>query len=365
MAIRLLAVLVPVLTLPAILAQEDGAPPVPGDEPDARTDFIAAKVNDEFVTSYEVMKKIESAIKEIEGNELLNEEEKRRQKRFLWNAELRERVEERLMLQAAEKLDVKVAPEDVEKEVEEQASEIGGMEKLLEIISDQGMDLTEFQEGIRKQKISQELLMRKFGLAGEKTQARTGIDMFISPQEIRRFYDRNREQFVEPQRAKIRQLVLYSGKVGDVPATLDLARSIVLQLRQGADFAELARQYSHGPGAKEGGGWPTEVVDGKEVWAYLKPGTARPEVEQAAFSLAAGEVSEPIPVQIGLRTVVFVVQVVESIPARVLSLREVQSSIRDSLYEKKFHTSVQGIKRELLREAYIWPPNLFTSIEEE
>lgn len=329
-----------------------------------RTDFIAARVNDDFITSHEVMTRIEDVLTEIDANEIYTPEERRYHKKAAWGAELRKIAEERLLLQAAKRVGVQVSEADVEKEVRKQADEVGGMENLLKILGDEGIDLTEFQDSLRRRATSQQLLLRKFGLVEGGEGGRAQIDMFIAPREILRFYEDNREKFVEPARVKIRQIILFVHRVGSEEEALDLAESIVLQLRQGAEFAELAAEYSHGPGRKRGGTWPMETgEDGQEIWVYLKPGTARPEVEQAAFSLPSGSVSEPIAVQLGARKAYFVVEVVDNIPHRELPLRDVQASIRDGLYERRFYGNVEQIKRELLRDAYVWPSDLFAHLK--
>ena len=334
------------------------------DDPDRRTDFIAAKVNDELVTSYEVMKRIEPALREISSNDLLSSAERRDQRKSLWNASLREIVEEKLLLQAAAKVGATIDEEKVQARIEEEASRVGGMESLLKILSDEGIDLTEFQDSFRRQLTTQQLLLRKFGLAGGKAgEARSQIDLFITPTEIREFYLANLDQFQEPARVKIRQIILFPNKMGSAEEAGELSRSLILQLRQGADFAELARTYSHGPRASRGGAWPTEEVDGEMVWSDLRPGTARPEIEQAAFSLRAGEVSEPLEVDLGGRMAIFIIQVVESVASHKPDLRDVQDAIRASLYEKRFYRNVTRIKRQLLREAYIWPPDLYSTGE--
>jgi parvulin-like peptidyl-prolyl isomerase len=345
-------VLLPVVGVPA---QND---------PDRRTDFIAAKVNEDLVTSYEVMKRIEPALREISANDLLSPAEKRQQRKSLWQASLREIVEERLLLQAAEKVGATVDDARVQARIDAEASRVGGMENLLKILSDEGIDLTEFQDSFRRQLTTQQLLLRKFGLAGGKPgETRSQIDLFITPTEIREFYLANLDHFLEPARVKIRQIILFPAKMGSVEEAEELARSLTLQLRQGAEFAELARTYSHGPRAAGGGAWPTEEVSGEMVWTDLRPGTARPEIERAAFALEAGEVSEPLQVDLGGRMAIFIVQVVESVASHQPDLRDVQDSIRESLYEKRFVRNVRRIKRQLLRDAYIWPPDLYTTSE--
>ena len=344
-----------------VFAQESG-----GD----RRDSIVAKVNDDFVTTYEVMKEIGAALESIQANDTLSAEDKHREWNKLFWSEVRKQAEERLILQAAKKLGIQISEERVELKIQEQVKEAGGMENLLKILGDQGLEFDEFQDSFRRKLTRDELLLRKFGLADSGSGARAQVDVYITPREIRDFYSRNKEdQYREPARVKLRWIGLFGHRVGNPQAAKDLADSIVLQLRQGADFEALAKEYSHGPNARDGGGWPTErTADGQEVWTYLtqgRPGreTSWPAIEQVAFNLPAGSISDPITLDMGDRKALIVLQIVDSIPARELSLRDVQLRIRDDLWEKKVYKNVERIKRELLRDAYIWPPSLLEAMK--
>ncbi|MGH1146206.1 peptidylprolyl isomerase [Bacillus pseudomycoides] len=62
------------------------------------------------------------------------------------------------------------------------------------------------------------------------------------------------------------------------------AKEIKEKLNNGEDFAVLAKQYSEDPGSKEKGGELSE----------FGPGETKPEFEEAAYKLEAGQVSDPI-----------------------------------------------------------------------
>lgn len=90
-----------------------------------------------------------------------------------------------------------------------------------------------------------------------------------------------------------------------------LAQSLLDQTREGADFAALAREYSVDRAT---------AADGGDL-GYFSEGTLLvPELEQAAFALQAGDVSEVITATSadGARTVYYLVQVVEVDPERPL-----------------------------------------------
>jgi parvulin-like peptidyl-prolyl isomerase len=79
-------------------------------------------------------------------------------------------------------------------------------------------------------------------------------------------------------------------------ARLDEAKELVEQLRDGADFAELAAEHSEDPGSKDNGG---------DVGSFNREGLADnggnfvPEFVEAAFALEEGEISDPVRTQFG------------------------------------------------------------------
>jgi parvulin-like peptidyl-prolyl isomerase len=75
----------------------------------------------------------------------------------------------------------------------------------------------------------------------------------------------------------------------DDAAALALAKKLRQRILDGEDFAELAAEYSQDPGSAANGG----------DLGWFGRGAMVPEFEDAAFSLAVGEVSEPVRTQFG------------------------------------------------------------------
>lgn len=91
----------------------------------------------------------------------------------------------------------------------------------------------------------------------------------------------------------------------DEAQALALAVEIRSKLGAGEDFAALAAQYSDDPGSKASGG---------ELGWYAKGQGLVQEFEDAAFSLAVGQISDPVKTEFGYH----IIQVEERDPAREL-----------------------------------------------
>lgn len=94
---------------------------------------------------------------------------------------------------------------------------------------------------------------------------------------------RERDQARQANKIRVRQIVV---------KTEQEARDILAQLRNGADFTELARMRSIDPSAAAGGDL-----------GYFGPGDMLPEFERAAMALQVGEVSGVIKTDLGYHVI--------------------------------------------------------------
>ena len=124
-------------------------------------------------------------------------------------------------------------------------------------------------------------------------------------QEMRKFFDEQKGNLgSRPATISFRQIVI-APKAS--PAAKARARaqadSIVLELRQGADFATAARRFSQDPGSREQGG----------SLNWFRRGVMVPEFERVAFALKPGVVSDPVESPFGYH----IIQVERTQPAEV------------------------------------------------
>jgi foldase protein PrsA len=313
---------------------------------------IAAKVNNEVITAYEVEQKISKAVEAVMKSNI-SVDEKKEKIRFLWKKQLQEMAQELLTLQAAKKAEVSVSNEDILRTLQQEKVRVGGEENLQQILSDEGISFEDFQDNIRNRLVIERLFSQEAGLQNTKDK-RPRYDNFVSPQELRAFYKENQLKFAKEEEIKLRQIVLFARKKGSLEKAQEIGESLLRQLEEGGNFEELAKLYDDGPEAENGSIWP---VDDEGKWLPLKrgKGSVRKEVEEVAFKMEPGQVSPLIPWDKGY----FIIKVESYQKAEVPVFEDVQDHIRVLIQQKKVGENIKKVSEELRQNSYIWPEDLF------
>jgi len=150
----------------------------------------------------------------------------------------------------------------------------------------------------------------------ELAAAKPGFDI-----ECQAYYEENKEAFVlGERRASHIQL--------DDEAT---AKKVKAKLDAGADFAEMAAEYSVDEATKNNGG---------DI-GYFKSGDTVPEFEEAAFSLEAGEICEPVKSSFGWH-IIMVTDVREYTP-----YEEALPQIRQALLYDSYTDKMEKLSKEM------------------
>jgi peptidyl-prolyl cis-trans isomerase SurA len=145
--------------------------------------------------------------------------------------------------------------------------------------------------------------------------AKVPHDPVVSPTRIENYYVKHQDEYKLEDRVKLRMIVLTNRPSGGV-AAMELAREIAKKVDEGASFSEMARVYSQGSQAADGGDWG---------WVERK--VLRQDLAKVAFSLKAGQRSEPIETPSG----VYFMYAEQVEPAHVRSLTEVREEIENTL----------------------------------
>lgn len=146
-------------------------------------------------------------------------------------------------------------------------------------------------------------------------------EVSVRQREIQRYYNRNLFQYQLGEQAEASHILLQPESEADEDATRTLAARLADRARSGEDFAALARTYSADEATAEAGG-------GLGVFG---PDEMLPEVSEAVFEMAPGQISDPIRTDYGFH----VIRLESRQPAETKDLSEVEGEIETRLRQEK------------------------------
>jgi len=141
----------------------------------------------------------------------------------------------------------------------------------------------------------------------------------VSEDEIRDYYESNPEKFKSPKTVEARHILIKldpNANAEDVESTRQRIETVFKMAKEGQDFAELAEKYSEGPTKTKGG----------YLGAFRREAMVKPFADKA-FSMQAGEISEPVRTRFGWH----IIKVEKVNPEKTTSLSEAQGDILKDL----------------------------------
>jgi foldase protein PrsA len=215
--------------------------------------------------------------------------------------------------QAADELGVEVTDQDVEKTRKEFVKDrFGGSEKkLTEALKEQGLSKDAFLKTLRVSVLSQEIYDA------------VTKDVKVTDAEALTAFTQNQQQFGgRPESREVRHILLAEK---DGKGQVDFAKSkteadrIYARLKDGEDFAALAKQFSADESSKNTGGKYT-----------ANRGQSVPAFDRVAFELKMNEISRPVKTEFGYH----VIQAISAIKPAT-SFDQLKAGIKSSLLQEK------------------------------
>ncbi len=151
----------------------------------------------------------------------------------------------------------------------------------------------------------------------------------IKKDEMEAYYEKNKDQYQEPEQVKVRHILL---------ETEEDARVVLTELKGlkgGKDFAQLAEEKSICPSKTKGGdlGW-------------FDRGRMVPAFETAAFNLNKDEISEIVKTKFGYH----IIKLEDRKAAKQKSFDSVKDQIEMQLKQEKMDTEIKKIQAKLEKE---------------
>jgi peptidyl-prolyl cis-trans isomerase D len=141
----------------------------------------------------------------------------------------------------------------------------------------------------------------------------------VSEDDILDYYESNPEKFKSPKTVEARHILIKldpNASAEDVENARQRIETVLEMAKEGQDFAELAKKYSEGPTKTQGG----------NLGAFRKEAMVKPFADKA-FSMKAGEISEPVRTRFGWH----IIKVEKVNPEKTTSLNEARGDILNNL----------------------------------
>ena len=306
---------------------------------------IVARVNNEIISRTEYIRSRDQVKQDIQQQNPANADREFAEKE---KDVLRDLIDQQLLLQKGKDLGITGDTELVKRldEMRKQMN-LGSMEELEKAAEAQGASYEDFKQNMRDQIITQKVIGQE-----------VGQKLSMNKEEEKKFYDDHRAEMEQPEQVRLSELLIApkattkpaigaDGKPvppseAEAQAELEAAKatadSLLDQLHKGAKFADLAKKYSDGPSAKDGGDL-----------SYFKRGTLSKELEDKVFALKAGDVTDVIRTKQGY----VILQTTEHQTAGIPPFKEVEPRIQDALYMQKLQPALRAFLTTLREEAYI------------
>jgi parvulin-like peptidyl-prolyl isomerase len=285
---------------------------------------ILAVVNDEIVTEQDleiVMGPVAAQYRTMYTGAELQDKLKKMRQEFLYKI-----IEDKMVLSEAKRKQVIVKDDEVDDMMADVRSKFPSRDIFVKSLADQGLTEKKLWNRFRDQIMTQKLV---------NFEVKSKIS--VSPGEVSEYYKAHPEEFAQGDRVKLLQILVRTTSRSEEEAKT-FAEGLLEKIKNGESFEELAKNYSEGSEAKEGGqmGW-------------IEKGQLLGEIDEKVFSAAPGEVTPLIKSSLGWH----IFKVTERQKFSVKPLSEVRNYIADIIFKNKLRTALEAWLQNLKKNAYI------------
>jgi peptidyl-prolyl cis-trans isomerase SurA len=270
-------------------------------------DGIAAVVNEEVITTFELDK--EYLLMQKEQEKLPAGE-----KMGLRSTALNRLIDKKLIDQKIRELDIKVLDDEIKLAIDDVKKQNNmTQEALVQALAGQGLSFEQYRAQLKEQ-------LERLRLMSQEVRSK----IQVGDTEVREYYDANRAKYGAVEQFRARHIFFKidrKGGASELARVEAVAAGVLKQARAGKDFAELAKTYSNDPAAAK---------DGGDLGTFKKADML-PEIGDSVAAMKQGEISELVLSQAGLH----IIKLEEITLSSGKPFSEVKGDIEELLYKKK------------------------------
>lgn len=284
----------------------------------ALEDTIVAIVNSDVITLQD-LKSYNHSIYVSLVTQGLSEEELRPIMLDLEVNGINKLIEDKLMLNEANKIGVVVRDKLVDDRIDEVKSRYPSEQVFMDALIKNGATLTDL-----KNKITDDFKIRFL------IQSQVRNKIYVNPQEVTQYYEENQDKFSRKERIKLEAIYIPFGD--NKEEAKQKVHEALKAVEDGQDFGQVAKTYSA----------PTS-------FGAVERGQLKPSLEDPLFKLDVNRHSGVIEVDDGY----YIFLVTAKTPAKQAPLDEVKDIVTNEVFSEKFKKHISDYIDKLKKRAYI------------
>lgn len=296
---------------------------------------IVARINSSIITRSDFEKAKEQAAAEAKEKGQSEQAPKREQDT------LRDLIDQQLLVQKAGDLGITGDTELIKRLDEIRKSmNLATMEDLEKAAEAQGVSYEDFKQNLRNSIITQAVIGRE-----------VGSHIQMTKEEGQQFYEQHKSELERPEQVSLSEILIAPVKPDpnsreappeptpdQLAAAEKKANDVLAQLKAGAKFDQIAKQFSDGPTASQGGDL-----------GEFRRGMLSKDLEDKTFAMKKGDVTDVIRTRQGF----IILRVNEHTSAGVPPYSEVKDQVEQAIYLQKLQPALRAYLTKLREEAFI------------
>lgn len=243
---------------------------------------------------------------------------------------LRDLIDQSLLAQKGKDLGLNVET-DVVKRLDEVRQQYGwkDMDEMETQLRAQGISMEDYKNTLRNGFLTQEVIRRE-----------VGSRIQVTHDEEEKYYQEHQKDFNRPEHVVLAEFFLSTEKKpeSDIPAIEAKANGYLARIRRGDSFEELAKHYSEGSTAKDGG-----------FLGSFERGQLSKDIEDKVFQMKKNDVTDVIRTKTGF----LILMLLEHYDAGIQPLDKVRNEIDNRLTYEQTQPELRKYLATLREESYL------------
>ena len=290
---------------------------------------VIVRVNDQIISRSDLERSQQQLLQEMQQQGGVSPADAAERQKNL----LRDMIDQQLLLSRAKELGLNADAEVIRRldEIRKQ-NKLDSMEDLEKAARSQGVSFEDFKGNIRNGILTQQVVRDEVG-------RRLGAQMTQTQEQA--YYDAHKQEFEQPEQVRLSEILIPTAadaKEDAVAQALAKATDVASKVQAGGKFEDLAKTYSGGPTASQGGDL-----------GLFKRGALAKVLEDKTFVLKAGQSTAPIRTRQGF----VILKVTEHQDAGAAALKDVEPQVQEGMYMQALQPALRAFLTRLRESTYI------------